>query len=95
MIGLTWMGCKEKDTTPPVITITGDNPLNHPVGVPYNDPGATALDEEDGDLTNEIETTVNVDPDVVGYNYTVEYKVSDKAGNEATPAVRTVHVLEF
>jgi hypothetical protein len=87
--------CKEKDTTPPVITILGANPLNHQLGVPYEDPGATALDEEDGDLSSEIEATVNVNVDVEGYNYSVEYKVKDKAGNEATPAIRSVHVLVF
>ncbi|MGA0848654.1 MAG: DNA/RNA non-specific endonuclease, partial [Chthoniobacterales bacterium] len=36
------------DTTAPVITVAGDNPLTLPVGAAFTDPGATALDETDG-----------------------------------------------
>lgn len=87
-------GCK-KDKNPPVITIIGDNPLIHPLGVPYDDPGATAFDEEDGDITDKIQTEINVDINEQGYNYSVKYNVEDAAGNRADEKVRTVHVLVF
>ena len=40
------------DTTPPVITVVGANPLTLTEGDPYTDPGATASDDVDGDLTS-------------------------------------------
>lgn len=86
-------GCN-KDNTPPVIEIIGDNPLVHPKGIPYDDPGATASDDEDGDITDKIQTQINVDINVQAYNYSVTYKVEDEAGNQSQ-AVRTVHVLEL
>jgi hypothetical protein len=90
---LTLNSCK-KDTTPPVITIIGDNPLTVALGQPFVDPGATAYDETDGDITNKINTTVNVDTNVEGFDYHVLYDVEDDAGNKAH-ADRTVHVLQF
>jgi hypothetical protein len=87
--------CKDKDTTPPVITILGDNPLFYPLGVPYVDPGATAEDDQDGDITAKIKTTIDVDVNVQAYNYHVYYDVEDAAGNKAKQAVRIVHVLQM
>ena len=80
------------DTTPPVITILGDNPLDHTVNTPYTDPGATAMDDVDGDITNQIVVVNNVDEDTEG-TYTVTYNVSDMAGNPAQEQVRTVNVI--
>ncbi|OQX76649.1 MAG: hypothetical protein B6D61_08470 [Bacteroidetes bacterium 4484_249] len=82
--------CK-KDTTPPVITIIGFNPVNTCVDMTYADAGATASDDEDGDVTDKIETTVNVDTMNVG-TYYVKYVVTDEAGNRAE-ATRTVEVI--
>jgi hypothetical protein len=42
------------DTTAPVITLVGDNPLELNNGDTYTDPGATASDDVDGDLTSSI-----------------------------------------
>src|SRR3989344_815890 len=42
---------------PPVITLIGANPATTTVGSVYVDPGATALDQEDGDLTEDIVVT--------------------------------------
>lgn len=80
-----------KDNDPPVITVLGSNSMIHCIGAEYVDPGATAVDEEDGDVTDKINTTINVNPDVEG-TYTVLYTVEDKAGNSAT-ATRTVDVF--
>ena len=42
------------DTTPPVISLDGDNPLVVECGDGYLEPGATAEDVCDGDLTGSI-----------------------------------------
>ena len=79
------------DTTPPVITLVGDNPVNITVGDTYTDAGATASDDDDGDITANIVTVNNVDATTIG-TYTVTYNVSDAAGNPATEVTRTVNV---
>jgi hypothetical protein len=80
------------DTTPPVITILGDNPATVEVGDPYNDAGATAFDVGDGDLTDLIIVSSNVVTGTVG-SYTVIYDVTDSSGNPAT-ATRIVNVVD-
>lgn len=80
-----------KDKNPPVITVVGINPANHCIGIDYVDQGATAQDEEDGDITDKINTSNNVDTDQIG-TYTVVYTVEDKAGNSTT-VTRTVNVI--
>lgn len=86
-------GCKDdEDTTPPVITLIGDNPYTQTLNSTYNDPGATATDDEDGDLSLLIaidESEVNKDK--VG-SYEVHYEVSDAAGN-VSDVHRTVNVV--
>ncbi len=86
--------CKKdtKDTTPPVITLKGDNPYTLCVNTQYIDPGATASDNTDGDLTANILVTNNIVAGVTGQYY-VRYNVSDKAGNAAVEVVRTVNVI--
>ena len=83
-----------KDTTKPVITLTGGNdPVTLNVGTTYNELGATAVDVVDGkstDLTSNIVISGTVDTANAG-TYTVTYTVSDWAGNVAT-ATRTVVV---
>ena len=44
--------CFVFDTTPPVITLLGDNPAVVGVGEEYVDAGATAFDDVDGDKLN-------------------------------------------
>ena len=83
---------QEPDTTPPVITLKGDNPLYLNVGDEFVDPGATATDDVDGDLTEQIVVTGSVDTSKPG-EYILTYTVSDSAGNTAT-ATRTVIVQE-
>ena len=80
------------DTTAPVITITGANPVDVDLGATYSDAGATATDVHDGDLTSSITVSSNVDTNTAG-TYTVTYTVSDAAGNQATET-RTVNVID-
>lgn len=69
------------DTTAPVITIKGANPLAHAYGETYIELGATAVDAVDGVVAISIEGDINVD--VMG-NYIITYTATDKAGNKAT-----------
>jgi subtilisin family serine protease len=71
------------DTAPPVITLLGDNPTNNQFGQDYQEFGATALDETDGNLTSEIVITGSVDVNVSG-TYVLTYTVSDSSGNVAS-----------
>ena len=82
------------DVGAPVITLLGETTINIMVGGdPYTDPGATATDDVDGDLTASI---VVVGVDAVDVNtagtYIITYNVSDAAGNAATERTRTVIV---
>ena len=79
------------DTTAPVITILGSNPVTLNAGTFYSDAGATARDNVDGVITSRIVVTNNVNPNVVGV-YLVRYRVSDMAGNIAS-ANRIVNVI--
>lgn len=82
-------GCKKDDTTAPVITLIGSNASLF-IGQTYTDAGATAEDEQDGNLTSSITVTNGVNAGRRG-SYTVHYSVTDAAGNEGT-ADRTVTV---
>lgn len=81
------------DITPPVITLSDPGPYVLPLGVAYVDTGATANDNVDGDITqNLVINTSGVDENTIG-SYTVTYDVSDAAGNAATQVSRTVNVI--
>ncbi len=82
-----------KDTTNPVITLLGNNPVSVTVGDSYSDAGATAQDDVDGSITAKINVVNTVNTATVG-SYTVTYTVEDSAGNEAIPVIRTVMVKE-
>ncbi len=83
--------CRKVDDTPPIINMNPPDSLKHILNEPYTDPGATATDEADGNITNNIYIKNNVDVNKVG-EYTVVYTIVDKQGNEAAPATRWVSV---
>ena len=75
------------DTTPPVITVLGDNPVTIELGDTYVDAGA----EADGGET--VTTDLGgLDTNVAGL-YTITYSATDAAGNTGT-ATRTVNVVD-
>jgi beta-glucanase (GH16 family) len=83
-------GNNPTDTTPPLITILGANPVSLPWGNAYSDSGATALDA--GDNASVHVATVNpVDPSVPG-DYWVTYTAQDSTGN-STNTNRLVNVI--
>ncbi len=75
----------------PVITLIGNNPININTGDTFVDPGATANDVEDGDLTHIISVSGEVDTATVG-SYKLIYSVTD-SGNLTATTSRTVNVL--
>ncbi len=79
------------DTTPPVITITGNNPEILIKNSTYTDAGATALDAVDGVVTLNTSGTVNT---ATSGTYTITYTATDAANNIST-ATRTVRVSTY
>ena len=81
------------DTKPPVITLIGKNPDSVVINSvkTYADPGATAEDNRDGDVTANIIVTNGVDMTSYG-KYSVIYRVKDEAGRQSTET-RTVWVV--
>ena len=77
------------DTTDPIITLAGANPLNVTAGIAYSDPGAACDDVVDPNPTLSADAS-GVDTQAAG-TYTVTYACTDSSGNEAS-AARTVHV---
>lgn len=68
------------DNIPPVIKLNGDYKIAIYMGSEFKDPGATAIDNVDGNITSEIVKTSNVDISKEG-EYKIIYSVSDKKGN--------------
>jgi len=71
------------DRVAPVISLNGEASVILAAGEEYEDPGATATDDIDGDLTDSVETIGSYNSSVVG-TYTVSYAATDRAGNKAT-----------
>jgi len=71
------------DTVPPVISLNGANPLILQQNQPYTEAGATAADDVDGDISDRIIISGEVDTTVVGTGE-VFYLVADTAGNTTT-----------
>ena len=82
------------ETTPPVITLSGENPQVIEMGNPYMEPGATATDNVDGDITANIVIDASAVDTTVPGSYMVTYNVDDVAGNSATEQIRVVNVNE-
>ena len=78
------------DTTPPVITIVGTNPVSVAWGATYSDAGATAFDAGDN-ASVAVATNNPVDTTVPGV-YSVVYTAADSKTNAATNT-RAVNVV--
>ena len=83
-------GVNVVDTTAPVLTLAGANPMTLECRSVFSDPGATASDTCAGTLSVAETGTVNAN---VPASYTVKYATSDPSGNAAT-ASRTVVVQD-
>jgi len=81
-----------QDTQAPVVTLAGENPMTLHADTQFNDPGATAVDGADGDLTASIVVVNGVNMSAVG-TYSIVYEATDSAGNKGS-ATRTVQVVD-
>ncbi|WP_299075292.1 CotH kinase family protein [uncultured Paraglaciecola sp.] len=79
------------DTTAPVITLNGAGSVVIVAGEVYQDAGATATDNVDGEMGSQIVVTGNVDNNLPG-EYKLLFNVSDQAGNSATTMERLITV---
>jgi len=81
------------DPDQPVLVLTGPRVIDHALGAPYVDQGATASDPHEGDITSRILVTglTELDPDVVG-DYLIRYGVTNSARLRAVEVVRLVRV---
>lgn len=78
------------DPIPPEIALKGASTVQVNVGNAYQEPGYTATDNCDGDLTGKVSVTGNVDTSKPG-NYTLTYSVKDSYENLVSVS-RTVTV---
>jgi len=78
------------DTIPPIITLNGDNNITVYEGENYQELGAIAYDDKDGNIDVKISGEVNTKS--VG-TYIITYRASDRAGNEAN-TTREVNVKD-
>jgi hypothetical protein len=87
--------CKEEepvDITAPVITLKGDANITLDFGASFSDPGTTATDDTDGDLTSKVTVTGAVNTSSAE-TISLKYNVSDAASNKAAEVSRTVNVV--
>ncbi|MBD3322015.1 MAG: DUF5011 domain-containing protein, partial [Chitinivibrionales bacterium] len=95
LVMLSSCGILDTEDENPTITLTGDNPDTIRVNDPYNEPGWSASDPEDGDLTSAVTVnygSLDTASAAVG-TYTITYSVTDNGGNTAT-ASRIVVVVD-
>ena len=80
-----------RDLETPYITLTGGETVKVYMGDRYHEPGFTAYDYTEGDLTELVEVEGEINNFAEGV-YTYTYRVTDKEGNEGV-ATREVKVV--
>ena len=80
------------DNTPPIITLKGGQEITHNQDEAFTDPGATATDNIDGDISQKIVVQGEVNTQRVG-KYELNYHATDSSGNKASPVLRVVEVI--
>ena len=78
------------DKDAPVLTLKGDSSISLKAGSEWDEPGYTAMDKAEGDLTKRVTISGQVNVYVPG-TYELVYRVTDSFGNVAT-AKRTVQI---
>jgi len=79
-----------RDMTPPILALHGDDFLQLKLHASYVEPGFTAIDDVDGNVTAAVQVGGSIDSRTMG-EYVLTYTVSDASGNEGF-ASRTVIV---
>ena len=80
------------DGITPTITLQGKKNIEIPLGATVLEEGYSAFDFQDGDITENVTITNNINWTKAGY-YEVKYSVTDSDGNVGT-AIRTVKIIE-
>lgn len=80
------------DRVPPVITLAGEENISIYAGETYVEPGYTATDDYDGDITASVETGSNLNVNIPG-EYMIKYVAEDSSGNVALKE-RIITVLD-
>lgn len=81
-----------RDKKAPEIALNGDAEMTVEADSEFSDPGYTATDNYDGDLTDKVSVTGAVDTSKPG-DYEIKYSVADSSKNESE-VKRTVHVTD-
>lgn len=74
---------KKVSDAAPVITLKGENKVKLTVGEKYTEPGYTATDETDGDVTSKVEVEGSVNTSKTG-TYAITYSVTNSNGKKTT-----------
>ena len=80
------------DKVAPVITLNGNENVYISTGTAFEDPGCTAFDEIDGDISSKVQVSSDLDINKAGV-YHISYVATDAAGN-AVRERRTVNVVD-
>jgi hypothetical protein len=81
------------DTEKPTIILVGSNVIEITVGGAYIEPGFSATDDVDGDISDNVAVAGGPVVTTGVHTYTLTYTVSDAAGNAADAKTRTVRIV--
>lgn len=79
-----------KELTPPELSLSGSTRVFVKLGEDFTEPGYSAIDNADGDITSSVAVSGSVDTSTIG-TYKLTYTSTDSSGN-ATTKTRTVFV---
>ncbi len=91
MIALLLIFTSKNQYSSPVITLIG-NEITIKKGYSYIEPGFTATDKIDGNITSKVVTETNLNPNIIG-TYTIIYRVTN-THNKTVIVTRTVNVIK-
>ena len=81
------------DLTPPVLTLQGSTSIQLTKGTTYREPGFTAVDNIDGNLSSKVIISGKVDVNLVGL-YELTYSVKDQSGNVSNIGKRYIEIYK-
>lgn len=83
---------ENKDLEKPNISLKGNSTVYVLINTSYKEPGYTATDNCDGDITNKVKITKNINTSKTG-TYKIKYNISDSSNN-TNEITRTVKVYQ-
>ncbi len=81
-LGFVFTDCK-RDKEDPVITLEGNSYIKLPLNKDYVEPGYSADDDKDGNITGRVSVSDSIIPDTVGL-YVITYSVKDGKDKRTT-----------